>query len=131
MGLKIGTKIKLGFLMVILLMLIIGVYCLQGLGTIRHLDSQIIYNRFPSIIESQDLQISSQEKVFAVRGYLLSGNEKFLGDYQVYKEEVKKVLESFSQTGKDKEIVQSFMKLSQEYDEIADKAFSFKRARMT
>ena len=84
MKLRIGTKISLGFIFVVLLMLIIAIVSLIGFRQTANINDEILNSIAPGVNESRDLQIATLEKVVAVRGYLVTGRQDFLDDYNLH-----------------------------------------------
>ncbi|NLB89511.1 MAG: hypothetical protein GX790_09895, partial [Syntrophomonadaceae bacterium] len=81
MKLKIGTKIYLGFALVILFMMVVGVAAVIGFNLIAEINEHMLEVIIPGVNESKDFEIASLGAVVAVRGYLLTDDESLLNDY--------------------------------------------------
>ena len=131
MKLKIGAKISLGFVLVVVLMVVVGGVSLMGFSQISEINEEILELIIPGVNESKDLQIASLEKVIALRGYLLTGNQEFIVNYDDFNKEEKTRVENSYQyihDDEEKEFVDNLKKLCEEYDTIADGIFTLKES---
>ena len=123
MRLKIGTKIISGFLVIVLLLLLVGGYAIIGLKQINDLNTNIVEKNLPGIMKAKDSQIFTLEKVAALRGFMITGEESYTKDFISFAGETRKSIDGSTQLSFDEEddsLNKELMKLSIEYDKIAE-----------
>lgn len=130
MKLKIGTKISLGFALVVILMIAIGGYALVGFNQINEINDHVLGTVMPGVNVSKDLQIAVVEKVVALRGFLLTEEQSFLDDYEKFNTEEKAAIEdnyNYVHTDMDRELNDNLKRISEEYNNIAKEVISLKQ----
>jgi methyl-accepting chemotaxis protein len=119
---KIGTKIFAGFLTVVFLMAISGGISIYLLEEIRHSSDVTQDERLPLMMKNYKLAVSQGLKIADIRGYIITGDEKFLSDYnKLDKEDNAIVTELVNKaiTAQGKQFAQDVKKLDDAYQKIA------------
>ncbi len=78
---KIGAKITGGFLIVILLMAISGILGSVLLNRISDTSETLEDVNLPLLEKTYQVTINNGLKVAAARGYVITGNQSFMDDY--------------------------------------------------
>ncbi|HLS53303.1 MAG TPA: methyl-accepting chemotaxis protein [Tissierellaceae bacterium] len=118
---SIRTKISTGFLLAIILMIGIAITAVVGFTRTEDIYDDIFNKIVPGVIESKDIQIFILEKTVALEGYLSTGNEEFLENYDYYNSlEERNINRSQEYAISDAELehVQNLRNLSVEYNSI-------------
>lgn len=131
MKMKIGTKIILGFLVLVLLMLGLSGFALYGQDQINTANKQFVDIQLPSIVAAKNVEISTMDKVAALRGYIITGNDDQISQFTYYKEQAERYGElnlnlSISEEGKQQS--KELINLSKEYDVIADRIIQLRKS---
>lgn len=101
MKLRIGTKILLGNLVTVLLMVVMAVISINSLSEVEHYYKQITTDRIPEMDQMSELKYFILRESYYVRGYMLTGKESYINDFENARqkanetsEEIKKHLSS-------------------------------------
>ena len=77
-----GVKISAGFLVVVLFMFISGGISIYLLKEIRESSDKTQDERLPLLLKTNQLAIHSGLKVAAMRGFVITGSESYLTEYE-------------------------------------------------
>ena len=77
---KISTKIWAGFIAILLIMAFIATFSYIQLNTLNNKVVELRDRRVKNIMASESLALNSARQAAATRGYLATGNEKFITD---------------------------------------------------
>ena len=130
MKIKIGTKIVAGYLIIVLLVLLVGGYAIIGLKQINDLNTNIVEKNLPGIMAAKDTQIYTLEKVAALRAFMITGEDTYTKDFLRYAGATRGAIEDSTELyldEEDKALNEELMKLSIEYDKIAEVIIILKR----
>ncbi|WP_027936764.1 methyl-accepting chemotaxis protein [Anaeroarcus burkinensis] len=118
---KIGAKITGGFLVVILLMAISGILSSFLLNRISNVSDKLEGVNLPLLEKTYQVSINNGLKVAAARGYVITGNQSFMDDYNKLVEQNKALLdelETKSITEKGKQFTREVRTLEEAYSSI-------------
>ncbi|SHK58310.1 methyl-accepting chemotaxis protein [Desulforamulus aeronauticus] len=116
---KIGTKIWLGFVSVLLLMTVMVGITYYQLGQIKSEMNTLAEQRIPVTIASQRLALNHMKQAASLRGYLASGDAKFQNDYHEAKEKTDEqlaILEKTIETEEHRERLKQVKQVMGEFD---------------
>ncbi|MDU2064617.1 MAG: MCP four helix bundle domain-containing protein, partial [Sporomusaceae bacterium] len=118
---KIGAKIATGFLIVVLLMTVSGGISWYLLQQIRHSSDQIQDVTLPLMAKTNYAALLGARQVAALRGYVITNDEKFLQEYKDLNKEADAIqaeLVAKSITPQGKQYAQEVMALADQYEKI-------------
>ncbi|HWR40171.1 MAG TPA: methyl-accepting chemotaxis protein [Patescibacteria group bacterium] len=95
---KIGAKIMGGFLIVVFLMLLSGGFTYYLLNAINASSDILQDNMLPRLLKTERLGVNSALKVAAARGYLITGQEKYIDDYKKIARDDEVILQELAAT---------------------------------
>lgn len=72
-----GKKLGAGFTLVVVLTVAMGLVSLLSLRSVIATNDRIVSVTTPGVMAAQDVQLAAEGKVASVRGFLLTGNEKY------------------------------------------------------
>ena len=84
---SIKTNILLGFSLVILLAIILGVYNLISINQINHDTNNIVNKELPLLIADEKSALNTAQRLAAARAYVLYGDPQFKEQFHQYTEE--------------------------------------------
>ncbi|MBE6067197.1 MAG: methyl-accepting chemotaxis protein [Clostridium lundense] len=123
MKFKIGTKIILGFAVIIILTVIIGIFSYVKLINIDKAMTQLIQKEIVLINKSNEIRFNFSQQTACIRGYIISNDESYVNDYkEMAQNNVKLEEELYEQayTAEDKRTAQEVKKLDDTYSEIVE-----------
>ncbi len=118
---KIGAKITGGFLVVILLMAISGVLSSLLLNRIANVSDALQDINLPLLEKTYQVSINNGLKVAAARGYVITGNQSFMSDYNKLVDQNKALLDELEKnsiTEKGKQFTREVRTLEEAYSNI-------------
>ena len=118
---KIGAKITGGFLVVILLMAISGILGSVLLNRIANVSDALQDVNLPLLEKTYQVTINNGFKVAAARGYVITGNQSFMDDYNKLVEQNKAILDELERkalTEKGKQFTRDVRSLEEAYSAI-------------
>jgi methyl-accepting chemotaxis protein len=89
---KLGTKISLGFAALIVIAAVIGGVAVSSMKTVQGKSDVLVQEYIPEVKVASAIERYSLTTMYAMRGYGLSGEEKYLSDGRKSLAEVKKYL---------------------------------------
>lgn len=107
---KIGAKITAGFLMVLFMMMIAGGVGSYLIGSMNDESEYLQVNSLPLMQKTYVLAGNNGLKVSAIRGFLATGQDSYLADYDRLEKEDVAIIEELSS----KAITEQGKKMSQE-----------------
>ncbi|HWR30878.1 MAG TPA: methyl-accepting chemotaxis protein [Negativicutes bacterium] len=132
---KIGTKIFAGFLAVVFLMIISGGVSIYLLRDISKSSDVTQEERIPLLLKTNLLAVNGGLKTAAMRGFVITGNDSFLADYNKMDKEDDTTIQYLvdkAVTAQGKQMALDVKKLDDAYQKIAfEKVVPLKRAGKT
>jgi len=132
---KIGAKITGGFLVVILLMVIsagASIYMLWGIKGVSNTNQDFA---LPVLLKANQVAVDSGIKVADIRGFILTGSESFLADYNKLDKQDEQILQDLidrAATAQGKQLVISVKNLDDASGKIAlEKVVPLRKAGKT
>ncbi|HWR40148.1 MAG TPA: methyl-accepting chemotaxis protein [Patescibacteria group bacterium] len=129
---KIGAKITAGCMVIILVMIISGGISYYLLNGVKSESDNLQDKTLPLLLKTDRLAINSGLKVAAARGYLLTGKENFIDDYNKLDKEDDEIIQdliSKAITAQGKQMAQDAKNLDDVYQKIFfDKAVPLRKA---
>lgn len=123
MKFKIGTKIVLGFAVIIMLTVIIGIFSYVKLINIDKAMTQLIQKEIVLINKSNEIRFNFSQQTACIRGYIISNDESYVNDYKEMAQNNAKLEEELYEqayTEEDKRTAQEVKKLDDTYSEIVE-----------
>ncbi|MFZ5945908.1 MAG: methyl-accepting chemotaxis protein [Bacillota bacterium] len=130
MKLKVGTRIMLGFGLLVIFLIIVGGISYTNFNSVEKLKNQILEKNYPGVRAAEAILSSQVNQGLGLRGFLLTGQEEFINNYERYKKECSDaVQQSFdlAYTQKVQDLVKKAQGLSEQYGQIGDKIISLKK----
>lgn len=121
---KLSTKLIASFLMVILLLAFMVSLVYYEVNMLGGVVEDVASHRVPMQTTTQDLSLQFAQQAAGIRGYLLTGNQKFLQDYQNARNMEDKDLKYLQSQARDKgklaPVTAAIRKYSQHPDKILE-----------
>lgn len=128
---KLGVKISAGFLVVVFLMFVSGGISIYLLKEIRESSNRIQDEKLPLLVKTNQLAIHSGLKVAAMRGFVITGNDSYVTDYEKLEKEDAAILRELTEksvTAQGRQLAQEIKTLGAAYQKLAiDKVIPAKR----
>lgn len=123
MRFTIGKQILTVSLLVVLAFTGLNLYTYYQLQVIEQGYDGVIQRSVPLVVEVKNLNIEVKAQAAAVRGYIISGDRKYVSEYEQSTKEVKKTMDSLEKkliTPEGKEKVTALRNALAEYNRVAD-----------
>lgn len=123
MRFTIGKQILTVSLLVVLAFTGLNLYTYYQLQVIEQGYDGVIQRSVPLVVEVKNLNIEVKAQAAAVRGYIISGDRKYVSEYEQSAKEVKKTMDSLEKkliTPEGKEKVTALRNALAEYNRVAD-----------
>jgi methyl-accepting chemotaxis protein len=131
-SMKIGTKVFAGFLSVVFLMLLSGVVSIYLMRDISKTSNEIQDERLPLLLKTNHLAMNSGLKTAAIRGFVVTGNDSFLADYDKLDKEDEVIIKDLvdkAVTAQGKQMASDVKKLDDVYQKLSfEKVIPLKKA---
>ncbi|MFJ7825459.1 methyl-accepting chemotaxis protein [Psychrobacillus sp. NPDC096623] len=114
---SIKTKILMGFTLVILLTLILGIYSYYAVNKSNKSTEEIVNNQLQLLIADEKLAFSMSQRIALTRGYVLFGDADYKEQFNEYTEE-SKGYQAYILENSDSEEVEKLINQSVEWREI-------------
>jgi len=127
---KLSSKITTAFGVIIVLIFILVVITTLQINKIQKNNAVILDDNIPSILTAHDIESITLKKAAALRGYLATGNIKFIDRFETYKEMEKEIwnnIDVMEKNQKEIEIFEELEKRSDQYNEEASQMIHFRR----
>lgn len=124
MKVRIGTKFLLGNLSIVLLLIVMFFVGTNSLKTMEN-NTRVTDANVNVLIKSDNLRYFILMESYSVRGYMLTGNEKYIADFNSARQETLKIVDELKKaqlSENEKQNLTKFENLNTEYYDIADKA---------
>ena len=122
---KISTKIGVSFGIIIGFIFLLGLMINTSLYEVEQLDQEILKGNIPTIMAVQGLEKVTLQKIGSFRGYLLKGEERFIEDFDRYKnlsdELLNETLERLKEDEEQKALCEKLKDLSKNYDDMVER----------
>ncbi len=128
MRITIKAKLLIGFSAVLVLLVIVGGLGAVQLTSVNDSYKELLENRVKQVNSAKDLKQEMSNKVLAVRGYNISGDEKYITDYETAVESFNGILDDLVASEKSAEgleILDRVVNYNEEYMVIIDKALEY------
>ncbi|OEH86857.1 hypothetical protein BHU72_00915 [Desulfuribacillus stibiiarsenatis] len=128
--LKVGQRIFIGFGVLLLLMVISGIVTFYNMNKIESLNNQILDVNYPSVKAAERVLFITLNKGMDLSEFLMTGDEKYLKNYQDSKPNLLAALDEVERLAIDdseRENVAALRKLIEQYDQKAEQAIDLKR----
>ncbi|WP_097027974.1 methyl-accepting chemotaxis protein [Clostridium peptidivorans] len=123
MKFKIGTKIVLGFAVIIILTVIIGIFSYVKLLNIDKAITQLVQKDIVLINKSNEIRFDFSQQTSYVRGYILTNDESYVNKYSEMAQsnaKLEKELYDEAYTEEGKKIAEEVKKLDDAYSQIVE-----------
>lgn len=131
MRFTIRNKLYIGFISVLILLCIVAGTSLYQINSVNNTYSFLIDNRAYKVIKTKEMVALINQESKAVRGYLLSGDENSISEYNEAKSNFQKIEKEFQKiivAPEGKEILKRMIKHKKEYEEIVPQLIELKKA---
>ncbi|WP_405099954.1 methyl-accepting chemotaxis protein [Oceanobacillus sp. FSL H7-0719] len=120
----IKTKMLAGFSVVILLIIGLAIVNTTGFTKNNKDMSNIIENQLPILIADETINAKSLQRLVAVRGYLLTGDEQFKEDFNTYTEEAAGAIAVINESSNSEDMKELIDKTAEWKDIIFNEVFA-------
>jgi len=123
MRFTIGKQILTASLLVVLAFTGLNLYTYYQLQVIEQGYDGVIQRSVPLVVEVKDLNVEVKSQAAAVRGYIISGDRKYVSEYEQSSKSIKTTMESLEKkliTPEGKEKVTALRNALAEYHRVAD-----------
>lgn len=100
----IKTKMLAGFSVVIILIIVLGAVSVTTFTKSSEDMSNIVENQLALLVADETINAKNLERLAAVRGYLLTGDEQFKEDFNTYTEEAEKAIKVILESSNSEEM---------------------------
>lgn len=131
MKLKISTKILSGNLVIVVLLVVLAFVSINSLNQVDKDYRHIVDNNIPVETKMADLQYYILRESYYVRGYMLTGNERYISDFEKARQNAIKTIDElkpYLNTDEEKNYLKQIESLNDKYYEIAGNALSLTKA---
>lgn len=127
---SVASKLICGFGMVLLLLIIISVFSVMQIMKINTNYTKLIDDRFTKLVQVEEIREEVIKQSNAIRGYLLTGEQLYLDNYNESIETYQDTLEAFSTSiysDKGRKLLVELENAQQEYETRLKEAVAFKK----
>ena len=130
MELTIGKKLLGGFLFVLILLVIESAISNSLISSTEESYKRLIDENIENVLLANGLEDDHLKQSGAVKNYLLTGDTIYLSQYEAYAQKAHKTIDQMLktyETAKDQEVIQQFAAFQLRYEELVNKAMTFKK----
>ncbi|KJS20569.1 MAG: hypothetical protein VR72_14345 [Clostridiaceae bacterium BRH_c20a] len=130
MKLKVGTRIMLGFSLIVILLVIVGTISYSSFNSVEKLKDKILEQNYPGVRAAEAILSGQANQGLGLRGFLLTGQEQFNANYERYKKDCADAIQrsvELAYTPEAHELIKKADGLSTQYDQVGDKIMALKK----
>ena len=130
MKMKVGIRIFSGFIILIILLVVVGAVSFISFDRIEKESEQALQVNYPGLKYGENVLIAQLNQALELRGFLLTGHDSYLNNYDKYKKDRNDALAEFGKllsTSKEKELFTATQVFTEKYDVLGSRIIALQR----